>query len=154
MITEEQRYKILTHLNFALIRSYEMRANYENFSGDLWHINAKLNPTEYQANRPVPLIFQKDDIWQRIDNIEAESPFLEAQLLQALEDLEATEANLKSTRGNGNYALVKADVLEWDVGLKLSGMESDRDEQIEKLRMLLSLPPTPGRGGGTPLQYG
>ncbi|BDA74377.1 hypothetical protein CAL7716_085430 [Calothrix sp. PCC 7716] len=139
----EQRYKILTYLNTALLRSTEQRANHQDWCGDLYHFSAKLNPTEYQANRPRPLLFEESDIWRCLDNLEAKSEFLVNQVLEVCKDLEAVETNLKNERMSANGALKKADVLEWDTANRTSGMEALRDELIEKIRYFLELPPTP-----------
>jgi hypothetical protein len=144
----EQRYKILTYLNTALLRSTEQRANYQDWGGDLYHFSAKLNPTEYQANRSRPLLFEEADIWRRLDNLEAKSEFLVNQVLEVCSDLEQVEINLKNERMSANGALKKADVLEWDTASRTSGMETLRDEFIEKLRYFLELPPTPQSGNG------
>ncbi|MBW4598907.1 MAG: hypothetical protein KME29_04665 [Calothrix sp. FI2-JRJ7] len=144
----EQRYKILTHLNTALLRSTEQRANYEDWGAELYHLSAKLNPTEYQANRPRPLVFEKDDIWRRLDKIEAESEFLVNQALEVVSDLDLVESNLKKERSSVNSALKKADVLEWDTSARSDAMLAQRDELIERLRYFLELPPTPQHGGG------
>ncbi|MFN6572404.1 hypothetical protein [Dendronalium sp. ChiSLP03b] len=147
----EQRYQILTALNEALLRTDQMRGQYADCSGEFYRFDASLNPTEYQANRPTPLLFQKDDIWQRLDNIEAESEFLVTQVVQILTNLQTIERAIVSERSSVNSALIRADVLEWDTRSRTTGMLTGRDDLIEKLRYQLGLPPSPdlmGGGGG------
>lgn len=146
--TLEQRYQILTALNEALLRTDQMRSQYSDYSGGFYRFDATLTPTEYQKNRPVPLLFNKDDIWQRLDNIEAESEFLVNQTLQIMADLQSIEQAIIKERSSVNSALIKADVLEWDVRSRSSGMFAQRDDLIEKLRYQLKLPPSPDPMGG------
>lgn len=141
--TLEQRHKILTFLNLALLRNHQMQQQWGEYQGEFYHMTAKLNPTEYQANRPRPLLFEQDDIWKRLEKIERQSEFLVAQTLSVLSDLEAVETAIKQEQTSPNSALKKADVLEWDVSIRASGMKSQKDELIEKLRYFLELPPTP-----------
>lgn len=151
MFTLEQRYQILTALNEALLRTDQMRAQYANAPNDFYRFDATLTPTEYQKNRPVPLLFQEADIWQRLDNIEQESEFLVNQVLQILSDFQLVERAIINERSSVNSALKRADVLEWETGSRSSGMFAQRDDLIEKLRYQLQLPPSPdptGGGGG------
>lgn len=148
MFTLEQRHKILNHLNLALLRSYEMQAQYMDFGGENWHFSAKLNPTEYQANRPQPLLFKKDDIFLRLDKIEQETEFNVITVATVLEQLESIEISLNHLLSNANYAIKKADVIEFEISKKNEGLETQRDRLIEKLRYFLDLPPTPSSGGG------
>ncbi|MFB2768578.1 hypothetical protein ACE1AT_04705 [Pelatocladus sp. BLCC-F211] len=151
--TTEQRYQILTFLNEALLRTDATRSQYDTYSGDFYRFDATLSPTEYQKNRPVPLMFEEADIWQRLDNIELKSEFLVSQVVQILTDLQATERAIINERISVNSALKKADVLEWETGSRTSGMFAQRDEFIEKLRYQLGLPPSPNNwGGGTLLR--
>lgn len=149
MFTLEQRHKILNHLNLALLRTYENLAQYMDFGGDNWHFSAKLNPTEYQANRPQPLLFKKDDIFSRLDKIENETEFNVAAVVVVLNQLESIEASLNQLLSNANYAIKVADVIEFDISKKTEGMETQRDRNIEKLRYFLGLPPTPSNGSGS-----
>jgi hypothetical protein len=148
--TLETRHKILTVLNLALLRSHQLRSNYDNYSGEFYNMNAVLSPTEYQANRPRPLMFEKNEIWSRLGKIEAESEFLVQQVQEVVEDCDRLEKSLKAIRGSTSYALKRADVLEYDVTLKTAGIEEERDIAIEKLRYFLDLPPSPTveAGGG------
>jgi hypothetical protein len=148
----EQRYLILTQLNNALLRTEQIKAQYENYDGDFWRFNAVLSPTEYQANRPIPLMFQKEDIWQRLDKIEAESEFLVNQVLEVTIALQNLEKAIASERSSPNSALIKADVLQWDAGSRASGMLTQREEYIEQLRYHLGLPPTARISGGARLE--
>ncbi|MFK0731395.1 MAG: hypothetical protein ACFKPT_02710 [Gloeotrichia echinulata GP01] len=146
--TLEQRYQILTALNEALLRSEQMRSQYADAPNDFYRFDATLTPTEYQKNRPVPLVFQKDDIWVRLDKIEIESEYLVSQALQILTDFQTIERAIINERTSVNSALIKADVLEWDVRSRSTGMLSQRDDLIEKLRYQLGLPPSPDSMGG------
>jgi hypothetical protein len=149
--TLEQRYQILTVLNEALLRTDLLRSQYADAPNDFYRFDATLAPTEYQKNRPVPLVFQEDDIWQRLDNIEQKSEYLVNQVLQIMADFQMVEKAIVSERSSVNSALIKADVLEWDVRSRSSGMFAQRDDLIEKLRYQLGLPPSPdsmGGGGG------
>lgn len=149
--TLEQRYQILTALNEAFLRTDQMRSQYADAPNDFYRFDATLTPTEYQKNRPVPLFFQEDDIWQRLDKIEQKSEFLVNQVLQIMADFQMVEKAIVSERSSVNSALIKADVLEWDVRSRSSGMFAQRDDLIEKLRYQLGLPPSPdsmGGGGG------
>lgn len=148
--TLEQRYQILTALNEALLRTDQMRSQYADAPNDFYRFDATLTPTEYQKNRPVPLLFQEDDIWQRLDRIEQKSDFLVEQTLQIMADFVLVERAIVSERTSVNSALVKADVLEWDVRSRSTGMLTQRDDLIEKLRYQLGLPPSPDpmSGGG------
>lgn len=146
--TLEQRYQILTALNEALLRTDQMRSQYSDYSGEFYRFDATLTPTEYQKNRPVPLLFQKDDIWQRLDNIEAESEFLVSQVMQIMTSFETVERAIINEQSSPNAALKKADVLEWE-GSRTSGMFAQRDDLIEKLRYQLGLPPSPDPSGGS-----
>jgi hypothetical protein len=148
MFTLEQRFKLLNHLNLALLRSHEMQAQYMDFGGETWHFNAKLNPTEYQANRPQPLLFKKDDIFSRLDKIENETEFNVAAVIVVLNQLESIEASLNQLLSNANYAIKVADVIEFDINKKSEGMETQRSSLIEKLRYFLKLPPTASNGNG------
>ncbi|MBD2771147.1 hypothetical protein [Iningainema tapete] len=147
MFTLEQRYQILTLLNQALLRTDTMRSQYGDYSGEFYRFDATLSPTEYQKNRPVPLLFQKEDIWQRLTKIESESEYLVQQVLQLLEGLQTIERAIITERSSPNGALRKADVLEWDTG-RSSGMLTQRDDFIEQLRYFLGLPPSPNNSGG------
>lgn len=149
--TLEQRYQILTALNEALLRTDQMRAQYADSPNDFYRFDATLTPTEYQKNRPVPLVFQEDDIWRRLDNIEQKSEFLINQVLQIMADFQMVERAIVGERSSVNSALKKADVLEWETGSRSAGMFAQRDDLIEKLRYQLGLPPSPdlmGGGGG------
>jgi hypothetical protein len=146
--TLEQRYQILTALNEALLRTDLMRSQYADAPNDFYRFDATLTPTEYQKNRPVPLVFEKDDIWRRLDNIEAESEFLVNPVLQVLADLLMLERAIFNERSSVNSALKKADVLEWETGSRSAGMFAQRDDLIEKLRYQLKLPPSPDPMGG------
>jgi hypothetical protein len=154
MFTLEQRHKILNNLNLALLRTYEIQAQYMDFGGENWHFSAKLNPTEYQANRSQALLFKKEDIFLRLDNIEAETEFNVAAVVLILSQLEDIEITLNQLLSSANYAIKIADVIEFDINKKNEGLEMQRDRLIEKLRYFLNLPPTPSNGGGwnTPLQ--
>lgn len=142
-----QRYQILTFLNLALMRTDAMRSQYENYQGDFYRFDGTLTPTEYQKNRPVPLTFQKVDIWNRLDSLEAESEYLVKQVLDVVEGLQKIEMAIASERSSPNAALRKADVLEWE-GSRTSAMFAQRDDFIEKLRYFLKLPPSPNDWGG------
>jgi hypothetical protein len=146
MFTLEQRHKILNHLNFALIRSYEIQSQYTDFGGEMWHVSAKLNPTEYQANRPQPLLFKKEDIFARLDKVEAETEFNVAEIIKILSQLESIEEELNKLLSSSNYAIKVADVIEYDINKKTEGLELRRDALIEKIRYFLQLPPTPKSG--------
>ncbi|MCC5640628.1 hypothetical protein LC593_33315 [Nostoc sp. CHAB 5844] len=147
--TLEQRYQILTALNEALLRTDQMRSQYADYSGEFYRFDATLTPTEYQKNRPVPLLFQEDDIWARLDKIEQKSEFLVNQILQIMTDFETVERAIINERSSPNSALKKADVLEWETGSRTSGMMAQRDDLIEKLRYQLGLPPSPDPTGGS-----
>jgi hypothetical protein len=146
--TLEQRHKILTLLNLSLLRSHAVQANFADYSGDFYNMNAVLSPTEYQANRPRPLLFEEDEIWARLDKIENKSEFLVQQTLEALDDCDRIEKALKTLRSSPNYALKRADVLEYEQSQRSAGMEMERDEAIGRLRYFLDLPPIPAAGGG------
>ncbi len=118
MFTLEQRHKILNHLNFALIRSYEMQAQYMDFGGESWHFNAKLNPTEYQANRPQPLLFKKDDIFARLDKIEQETEFNVVSVVAIVDQLENIEVELNRLLSSANLLVIIQD--EWLCGNRCS----------------------------------
>lgn len=147
--TLEQRYQILTALNEALLRTDQMRSQYADAPNDFYRFDATLTPTEYQKNRPVPLVFQEEDIWQRLDKIEQKSEFLVNQVLRIIADFQAVERAIVNERTSVNSALVKADVLEWDVRSRSTGMLTQRDDLIEKLRYQLKLPPSPDAMGGS-----
>ena len=146
MFTLEQRHKILNHLNLALLRNHEMQAQYMDFGGETWDFNAKLNPTEYQANRPQPMLFKKDDIFARLDKIEQETEFNVAAVVLTLDQLENVEIELGRLLSSANYAIKKADVIEFEISKKNEGLEMQRSSLIEKLRYFLELPPTPKTG--------
>ncbi|MEH2201209.1 hypothetical protein [Nostoc sp.] len=146
--TLEQRYQILTALNEAYLRTDQMRSQYADAPSDFYRFDATLTPTEYQKNRPVPLLFQEDDIWQRLDRIEQKSEFLVNQVLQIMTDFQMIERAIFSERSSVNSALKKADVLEWETSSRSAGMFAQRDDLIEKLRYQLGLPPSPDSMGG------
>lgn len=149
--TDENRYDTLTLLNQALLRTDQMRAQYADAPSDFYRFDATLTPTEYQKNRPVPLLFQKDDIWSRMDAIEAESEYLVTQVTTILTNLKTLETSIKNERSSPNASLKRADVLEWEVGGmsgRSGGMLTQRDEYIENLRYFLNLPPSPDPMGG------
>ncbi|QKQ75648.1 hypothetical protein [Nostoc sp. TCL240-02] len=146
--TLEQRYQILTALNEALLRTDQMRSQYADAPNDFYRFDATLTPTEYQKNRPAPLLFQKDDIWQRLDRIEAESEFLVQQVMFVMNLFRSVELAIHQERSSVNSALKKADVLEWETGSRSAGMFAQRDDLIEKLRYQLGLPPSPDPMGG------
>ncbi|MHC5779684.1 hypothetical protein [Nostoc sp.] len=147
--TLEQRYQILTALNEAFLRTDQMRSQYADAPNDFYRFDATLTPTEYQKNRPVPLLFQEDDIWQRLDRIEQRSDFLVQQTLQIMTDFLLVERAIASERSSVNSSLIRADVLEWQPGSRSTGMLIQRDDLIEKLRYQLSLPPSPDPIGGS-----
>ncbi|MBD2437342.1 hypothetical protein [Nostoc sp. FACHB-110] len=149
--TEEQRYQTLTFLNQALLRTDQMRAQSSDYSGDFYRFDATLTPTEYQKNRPVPLLFQKDDIWARMDAIENEAEYLVEQVQGVLDGLQTQERAIASERSSPNSALKRADVLEWEVGGggRSAGMFAQRDNYVENLRYFLNLPPSPDPTGGS-----
>jgi tetrahydromethanopterin S-methyltransferase subunit G len=146
--TLEQRYQILTALNEALLRTDQMRSQYADAPNDFYSFDATLTPTEYQKNRPVPLLFQEEDIWQRLDKIEQRSEFLVNQVLQIIADFKTVERAIVNERSSVNSALKRADVLEWETGSRSVGMFAQRDDLIEKLRYQLGLPPSPDSMGG------
>ena len=148
--TLEQRYQILTALNEALLRTDQVRSQYSDYESDFYRFDATLTPTEYQKNRPVLLLFQEEDIWQRLDKIEQESEFLVNQVLQILTDFQMVERAIFNEQSSVNSALKRADVLEWETGSRTSGMFAQRNDLIEKLRYQLQLPPSPDStsGGG------
>jgi hypothetical protein len=146
--TLEQRYQILTALNEALLRTDQMKSQYADTPNDFYRFDATLTPTEYQKNRPVPLVFQEDEIWQRLDKIEQKSEFLVNQVLQIMADFLMVERAIVTERSSINSALIKADVLEWDVRSRSTGMFTQRDDLIERLRYQLGLPPSPDSMGG------
>ncbi|MBD2019173.1 hypothetical protein H6F43_03110 [Leptolyngbya sp. FACHB-36] len=146
--TLEQRYAILTHLNLSLLRSAQMQSNYADYSGDFRRYDAVLSPTEYQANRPQPLLFKEADIWKRLNDLEAKSEFLVQSVVTIVDDLTDVETQLKAARKNPNYALFKTAELEWALAEKLSGLHLQRDEAIAQLRYHLNLPPMPAAQGG------
>lgn len=147
-LTDEQRYQALTFLNEALLRTDQLRSQYSDYSGEFYRFDATLSPTEYQKNRPVLLLFQKDDIWARLDAIEAESEILVTQFQAILVNLQTIETAIISERSSTNSSLIRADVLEWQPGSRTSGMTDQRDDLIEKLRYRLNLPPSPDPIGG------
>ncbi|MEH2384909.1 MAG: hypothetical protein V7K14_03760 [Nostoc sp.] len=147
--TLEQRYQILTALNEAFLRTDQMRSQYADAPNDFYRFDATLTPTEYQKNRPVPLLFQEDDIWQRLDRIEQRSDFLVQQTLQIMTDFILVERAIATERSSVNSSLIRADVLEWQPGSRSSGMLIQRDDLIEKLRYQLGLPPSPDPIGGS-----
>lgn len=146
--TLEQRYQILTALNEALLRTDQMRAQYADSPDDFYRFDGTLTPTEYQKDRPTPLLFQESDIWARLDSIEVHSEFLVNQVLRILADFHTIERAIFNERSSVNSALIKADVLEWDVRSRSDGMYGQRDDLIERLRYQLSLPPSPDPLGG------
>ena len=148
--TLQQRFQTLTFLNQALWRTDAYRDQYSGYGdgSEFYRFDATLTPTEYQKNRPVPLVFQQSDIWSRMDMLEATSEYLVQQVQSILQTLENVEKAITAERSSPNAALVKADVLEWDVGRRTAGMYAQRDESIEQLRNILGLPPSPNDGGG------
>ncbi|MHC5825218.1 MAG: hypothetical protein ACYT04_57565, partial [Nostoc sp.] len=145
----QQRYQILTALNEAFLRTDLLRAQYADAPNDFYRFDATLTPTEYQKNRPVPLLFQEDDIWQRLDRIEQKSDYLVEQTLQIMADFALIERAIATERSSVNSSLIRADVLEWQPGSRSSGMLIQRDDLIEKLRYQLGLPPSPDPIGGS-----
>ncbi len=144
--TDENRYDTLTYLNQALLRTDQMRAQYADTPTDFYRFDATLTPTEYQKNRPVPLLFEKDDIWERMDNVQTESEYLVTLVVAILSSLKTLEVAIAEERSSPNANLKRADVLEWETGGlsgRSGGMLKQRDEYIENLRYYLNLPPSP-----------
>lgn len=56
-----------------------------------------------------------------------------------LNKLDALEATLDGIYGDSNFALVRADVLEWQPGNKAAGPEQARSRLIEDIRTALNL---------------
>jgi len=154
--TTAQQYLILKFLNEAYLRTDLMRANYNDQPGAFYVFDAQLNPTEYQKDRPVPLLFQTTDIFPRLANIEALAVTLQDNIvvqmvLDILTSLQNIESAILTERSSANSALIQADVLKWDVNQRLQGMLSQRDDLIEKMRYQLGLPPSPDPIGGSSL---
>lgn len=149
---DSDTFRALNHLNKALWRSATMRETYQDYDGRFFNFNATLNPTEYQGNQPVPILFEENDIRDRLNKIQAKSEYQVQQVIQVLDDLDKLEKGLKTERSSVNAALKRADTVEWFEGQRTGGMESQRDASVEDLRYYLGLPPTaPPRGGGAVL---
>lgn len=136
----EQRYKILSHLNRSLIRNHQLQQEY----GAYYQLT--LDPTQ----QPTIPVFTETDIWARLDALEAKSEFLVDSVLGVLAQLDTTEKNLRDEKGSSNFAITKADKLEWEISLRTTGMEQNRDELLQELRYYLGLPiAPPEKTGGT-----
>lgn len=124
MFSISDRHQILTHLNAALIR----KAVREGVT---------------------PELHTQDDIWNRLNDIEANSKYKVSQVEGVSADLVETELQIKNER-TANYGLSKAGDLEWNINEKLSGLEAQRIEQLNLLRYLLGFDPLlPSEGTGT-----
>ena len=152
-LTSDEQYQILNHLNFSIYRQEPLRADYENYGGEFYRFNATLNPTEYRANRPKPLLFTISEITAAIasNTFDGAGQQIDGQITAirtVLESLNTIETAIQTEKSSPNSALVKADVLEWNAGVRAAGMESRRDELINQMLMLLAFPPTPDQVGG------
>lgn len=138
--TREDHFKALTHLNQALIRNYPYQLQsvpeYQGF-------DAVLSPEEWEYEQPVPKQFRLEVVVDRMNKLELQSEYLVANVREILAKLEDIGAKLYQAKSSANFALKRADVVEYDVNLRTAGMESLRDDLIEKLRQALSFPPTP-----------
>lgn len=130
--TLQQRYQILTLVNLALLRSQVWRDEAEQ------HFYAPLGVTQ-QAKIPT---FEEADIFGRLDKLEQKSEFLVTKVLAVVQKLKDTETEIEQAQGT-NHALKKADVLEWDVDLKLVGLFDRRDALSDQLFYFLGLPLIP-----------
>lgn len=138
--TREDHFKALTHLNQALIRNYP----YQLQSVPEYHgFDAVLSPEEWEYAQPVPKQFRLEVVADRMNKLELQSEYLVSNARKILADLDDIEAKLYQAKSSANFALKKADIVEYDVDKRSVGMESLRSELIEKLRQALSFPPTP-----------
>jgi predicted AAA+ superfamily ATPase len=138
--SREEQFKALIRLNQALIRNYP----YQLQSVPEYHgFDAVLSPEEWEYSQPVPKQFRLEVVVDRMAKLELQSEYLVANVRKILADLDDIEAKLYGAKSSANFALKKADVVEYDVSLRSAGMESLRAELIEKLRQALSFPPTP-----------
>ena len=131
--------RITDQLNFAwneVVQSLGANAypGYLNFG-------STLSPAEYTANQPQPINFTISQIQTKMNAITNEYAITQVQKM--LTDLEVIDTAKATAIGSQNYALVRADQLEWDVRFKTQGFEERRSSLIERLRYSLNLPPTP-----------
>lgn len=137
--TTDQKYKALTHLNKALIRT----APYASAARPDWQTyDPKLNPAEYYAGQMVPRLFVFADISARMDVIGVVDALV-TDVVEIITELDALNTRISTLVGSGSGAMIRADVVEWLPGQTVTDVFGRQAEIIEYLRMHLSLPPTP-----------
>ena len=144
--TLEEKHEIYNQLNYAYLRILPYLAQYP---APLYTFDAQLNPAEWYANMPVPIMFEQDDIFARCDRVTSEITVSEIRSIVA--ELMAIEDALKKEQLSPNSAMTKADKIEWNQSERTTGMKMRRDSSIEKLRFFLKLPPSPPIGGSAML---
>jgi hypothetical protein len=138
--TREDQFKALSHLNQALIRNY----SYQLQSVPEYHgFDVVLSPEEWAYEQPVPKQFRLEVVVDRMAKLELQSEYLVANVKEILGQLDDIEVKLYQAKSSANFALKRADVVEYDVDKRSAGMEALRTELIEKLRSALQFPPTP-----------
>jgi hypothetical protein len=138
---QKDEFRAAQHLNMALLRSAAYQQNWSGYSGEVYHHTAKLSPTEYHANQPVPLLFDYQDIWQRMMKLQGRSEFLVQQFLEFLQELDELERSRSRELSSANHALAQVGDLVYDVNRRMAGINQRRDELIDQLRYALGLPP-------------
>ena len=135
------KYRVAKWLNLQLLSSAAMQQNSAAHS-EYRLYNAKLSPTEYQMNQPVPLLFDPTEIQTRMNAIALESSYLVDEIVQILDDLDENDVLIKTASISQKGALKKADTLEWDTSIsKTQGVESRQFDMIFRLRYFLKYPP-------------
>jgi hypothetical protein len=74
---------------------------------------------------------------------------LETEVKAILTTLDNLRASLATNRGDVNASLIKADVLEWEAGRRLQGIEEEYWLRQRELANFLGLEWISARGGGS-----
>lgn len=143
--TDSDYHRATNQLNFALYRSMPFLATAA--TSQVYTYDSQLDPATYFSNLPIPRVFTLGVITARMSAIAIE--YTITQIQAVLTDLEALDTKISTEQSSANSSLIKADSLEWQPGLRTQGMITRRDENIERLRYFLGLPPTPSLSGSS-----
>lgn len=104
--------------------------------------NDKTRVLKYQAYEVRSDAYTSATLSQMIDeqmaSIEADLPDLVAVIQADLDTLDTLDASLTTEQGSTNAGLVRADVLEWDVSRKTSGISSEFERIRRRIAQMLS----------------
>lgn len=132
--TLEQKYQILTQLNFDL----ERNAAIQSINDSHYDYSLKWGQQRTIEN------YDEADIFDRLKALEDKSEYLVKQAQSILEELLQIDEDI--SKESKKLALRKADKLEWNAQDRLLGFEMRRTELLRRMRSLLDLNQPPATG--------